>query len=148
MEKQKKEIEDAERRLAELRKKYDDAVKENKALGRELVRLPGKFTEVARENRRLAQATADRHYNLGVFYARNGQHERAVAELEETLRIMPDYAYALYNLGHIYAKYLVDKEKSVKYFREYLKVSPDAADKDLVRRYIVTWETWTSGEGE
>lgn len=137
-----REMEEYGKHITALQGKNIGIAAEKNALARELAHLPGKFTKIARENNRLARATADRHYNLGVFYAKNGEHQRAVAEFEETLRIRPGYPYALYNLGHIYATYLLDKEKSIEYFREYLKVSPDARDKDLVRKYIVTWETW------
>lgn len=129
-----------ENRLKETQAKYTAENKERKALGRELTRLPGKFGDIARENERLARVAADRHYNLGVFYSRNAEYRRAVAEFEEALKIKPDHAYALYNLGHIYATYVVDRKKAILHFKEYLKVAPTAKDRDLVLKYIITWE--------
>ncbi len=144
LEKQKGDAEqkfgEYENRLKETQEKYAAESKERKALGQELTRLPGKFGDIARENARLARTAADRHYNLGVFYSKNAEYRRAVAEFEEALRIKPDHAYALYNLGHIYATYIVDRKKAILHFKEYLKVSPTAKDRDLVLKYIITWE--------
>ena len=42
--------------------------------------------------------------NLGVQYAALGQYERARTALEMTLRLQPDNAAALENLGDVYAK--------------------------------------------
>lgn len=142
-----KEIKGYQDRLQKLQEEHAKEVKEKDALGQELANLPKAFTRMASESGRFTRGAADRHYNLGVFYAKNGEYRRAVAEFEEALRIKPHHAYALYNLGHLYAMHMVDRQKSVHYFREYLKVSPDAKDRDLVRRYILSWEPMTRKGG-
>ena len=42
---------------------------------------------------------ATAHYNLGTLMAVRGQMDRAIAEFETAVRLMPDYADAYYALG-------------------------------------------------
>ena len=106
-----------------------------------MANLPKKLAEETRKSGKIIKGASDRHYNTGVFYAKKGEYRRARAEFKEALKINPDHAFALYNLGQIYSTHLVDKEKAVYYFGEYLRVCPDAGDKDLVREYIITWKS-------
>ncbi len=136
-----REITGYRNRLEGLEEKYASEVKEKKALGRELTYLPKKLADATRKSGKIIKGASDRHYNTGVFYAKKGEYRRARAEFEEALKINPEHAFALYNLGHLYATRLVDRNKAVYYFGEYLRVCPDAKDKDLVRKYIVTWKS-------
>jgi len=104
--------------------------------------LPGKFAELAGQNKRLIDDTADMHYNLGVFYTNNHEYKRAVQEFGKALKIRPNDAGANYNLGYIYAEYLVDRPKAIKFFKDYLTFAPDAKDAEWVRKYILTWQSW------
>jgi tetratricopeptide (TPR) repeat protein len=135
-----------QRQYNELRKKYTEAVAVNKQLDKKLSELPQKFAEIARENKLLLKETALMHYNLGVFYTGEGQHRRAIAEFEKALELNPDDVYAYFNLGYIYAEYLVDRKKAVDYFRKYLRLAGvDDKDVDWVKKYILTWQAWEGG---
>ena len=48
---------------------------------------------------RLTQETAEEHYAAGLTHLENGEYELAVAELELTLRLVPDYQDAEEKLG-------------------------------------------------
>lgn len=138
--KSEKDIAKSRNRLEKMQKKYAVEVKEKKSLGRELARLPKKMAGAAEVSSRMVRGAANRHYNAGVFYTKKSEYRRALAEFEEAVRIKPDHAYALYNIGHLYSTHMVNREKAVRYFSEYLRVSPSAKDRDLVRRYILAWK--------
>jgi tetratricopeptide (TPR) repeat protein len=129
-------------RLAKLEEQNQDLKRENEILEKEGRALPGKFAELAGQNKRLIDDTADMHYNLGVFYTNNHEYKRAVQEFEKALKIRPSDAGASYNLGYIYAEYLVDRPKAIKFFKDYLTFAPDAKDAEWVRNYILTWQSW------
>lgn len=129
--------------LKEARDKYDKALKKNRALEKKAEQLPRRFTELARQNKILTKETALMHYNLGVFYTKNKEYSRAVAEFEKAIELNPDEPSAHYNLGYIYAEYLVDRPKAISSFRKFLSlVKSDDKDVDWVKKYILTWETW------
>ena len=52
-----------------------------------------------RDRDRLTQETAEEHYAAGLAHLENGEYELAVAELELTLRLVPDYQDATERLG-------------------------------------------------
>ena len=132
-----------QRQYTELRKKYDEAFEANKKLEKKLTELPPKFAEIARENKLLLKETALMHYNLGVFYTGQGQYKRAISEFEKALELNPEDVYAYFNLGYIYAEYMVDRKKSIDYFRKYLRLAGKGdKDVDWVKRYILTWQAW------
>ena len=150
LEKAKTKLEDKlailEDQVTELDNKNDELEKENKHLGKEARTFPQKFAELARQNKKLIEQSADRHYNLGVFYVKNKEYKQAIEEFNKVLEIKPQHAYAHYNLGYIYAEYLVDRKKAIEYFKSYLTYAPDAKDADWVRKYILTWQTWYGKE--
>ena len=57
-----------------------------------------------RDRVRLTQETAEQHYAAGLAYLENGEYELAVAELELTLRLVPDYRDAQDKLSEAKAK--------------------------------------------
>ncbi|HTZ11169.1 MAG TPA: tetratricopeptide repeat protein [Candidatus Margulisiibacteriota bacterium] len=129
-------------RVNELAKNYAEAVKKNKDLEERVMHLPSKFAEVARQNKVLIKRTANMHYNLGVFYTHQKEYARATAEFEKAVELTPDDAYSHFNLGYIYAEYLVNRPKAIEHFREYLRnVRKDDKDADWVKKYIITWES-------
>jgi tetratricopeptide (TPR) repeat protein len=88
------------------------------------------------------------HYNLGVFYMREKNYPRAIAEFEKALELTPDDAYAHFNLGYIYAEYVVNRPKAIEHFRNYLRLAKKGdKDVDWVKKYIISWETW-QGKGK
>jgi tetratricopeptide (TPR) repeat protein len=142
-EKTKFRIDELNRRIAEDGKKLKEATNKNKALGRELKNMPKKFAEIARQNKLLVKETGEMHYNMGVFYTKNQEYERAINEFEKAVDINNDNAYAYFNLGYIYAEYLVNRKKAIENFRLYLQVSK-GSDKDTnwVKKYLLTWDTY------
>ncbi len=131
------------KKLSDLESKYNQLTSRNKALENELKYLPRKFSEISRQNRKLLKETAEMHYNLGVFYAKNKEYKRAIAEFVKALDINPEDAYAHFNLGYIYAEYLIDRQKAIDHFRHFLRLA-EGSDKDIdwVRKYLLTWETY------
>ena len=129
--------------LKDYRRNYSDALKKNKKLEQEARNIPAKFSEIARQNKVLIRQTAEMHYNLGVFYTKNKEYERAIAEFEKVVEIDPNDSYAHFNLGYIYAEYLVNRKKAIKHFRHYLGLAKsDDKDIDWVKKYLLTWETY------
>jgi chromosome segregation ATPase len=137
------EREQLSKQLEELKENYAQALKKNRGLEQEIKNTPTKFTEIARQNKILIKETAKMHYNLGVFYTRNKEYNRAIAEFEKVVEITPEDTYAHFNLGYIYAEYLLNRKKAVEHFRYFLRLArSDDKDVDWVRRYLLTWETY------
>lgn len=138
----KQEVELMQDEVDAFEKQYEEIRKENKYLAKEAQTFPKKFADLARHNRKLVKETADMHYNLGVSNIRSKEYERAIKEFEKVLELKPQDAYANYNLGYIYAEHIIDREKAIRYFQNYLAYAPDARDANWVRKYILTWQTW------
>lgn len=137
------QIEIYRRQNRDYKKDLDDALAKNRELEKKAQELPPRFAELARENKVLIKETALMHYNLGVFYTKNKEYARAVAEFEKAIELNPDDPYAHYNVGYIYAEYLVDRPKAIENFRKFLGlVKTDDKDVDWVKKYILTWQTW------
>jgi Tol biopolymer transport system component/outer membrane protein assembly factor BamD (BamD/ComL family) len=66
------------------------------------------------ERRRLTQETAEEHYAAGLAHLENGEYELAVAELELTLRLVPDYREAEEKLSEAKAKLEVQATPTVE----------------------------------
>jgi len=139
----KEEIKQLTEKVDRFNKDYAEAVKKNKDLERQIIDSPTKFAELARQNKLLIKQTANMHYNLGVFYMQQREYSRAAAELEKAVELTPDDAYAHFNLGYIYAEYLVNRQKAIEHFRQYLRhCKKEDKDTDWVKKYILTWESW------
>jgi tetratricopeptide (TPR) repeat protein len=137
------QIEVYRKQVIEFKKYYESAMVKNRQLEKKVDQLPVKFAEMARENKVLIKETALMHYNLGVFYTKNKEFARSVAEFEKAIELNPDDPYAYFNLGYIYAEYIVDRPKAVSNFRKYLGLlKTDDKDADWVKKYILTWQTW------
>jgi tetratricopeptide (TPR) repeat protein len=137
------DLKTANEKLAKFSKDYSEAVKKNKALEESALKLPAKFAEIARQNKVLIKQTANTHYNLGVFYTKSKEYSRAAAEFEKAIELVPEDAYSHFNLGYIYAEYLVDRARAIEHFRQYLRLAKtDDKDVDWVKNYILTWQTW------
>lgn len=122
---------------------YAEAVRKNKAFEQEIRAMPGKFVEVSRQNKVLLKQTAGMHYNMGVFYTKHKEYDRAAAEFAKALEINPNDAYAHFNLGYIYAEYLINRHKAMDHFRHFLRLAKgDDPDVNWARKYLLTWETY------
>ena len=134
-------------KLIEYKENYAEAVKKNKGLEEEVEKWPKKFTEVARQNKKLIKEGAERHYNLGVFYTKNKEYKRAAVEFEKSLETNPDSAETYFNLGYIYAEYLGNQQKAMKNFKHFLSLAKgDDKDINWVKRYLLMWQTFEGKE--
>ncbi len=133
--------------LKQYKTNYAEAIKKNKAFEQDVKNMPQRFSELARQNKKLIKDTAQMHYNMGVFYTKNKEYSRATSEFEKAVEINPDDAAAHFNLGYIYAEYMVDRAKAVDNFRHYLRLAKKG-DKDVewVKKYILTWQTYGGKE--
>lgn len=139
--------EELRRQIESLNINYAQALNKNRALEEKVVQTPKKFAEIARQNKALIKQTSNMHYNLGVFYTKNKEYSRAVAEFEEAVKLRPDDAYCHFNLGYIYAEYLVNRPKAIEHFRHYLRLAKkEDKDMDWVKKYIITWQAWGGKE--
>ncbi len=78
-----------------------------------------------------------RYYNnLGEIYRREGKYKKAEIYFKKALSLYPGYAVAHYNLGILFDQALDKPELAVYHYKEYLKLSPDAPDREKVRRWI------------
>jgi tetratricopeptide (TPR) repeat protein len=129
--------------IKEHKKRYETALARNRALEKKAEQMPVRFAEISRQNKTLLKETALMHYNLGVFYSKNKEYTRAMAEFEKSIELNPDDAAAYFNLGYICAEYLVNRPKAIEYFRKFLSlVKTEDKDVDWVKKYILTWQTW------
>jgi chromosome segregation ATPase len=125
---------------------YLEIKQQNRYLEQEASEFPKRFTDLARHNRKLVKETADMHFNLGVSFIKSQEYERAIREFNQVIELKPDDADAYYNLGYIYAEHLVDRPMAVQHFKDYLAHAKDAKDRDWVKQYIFTWQTWYGKE--
>ena len=132
--------------LIDMEQKYAELKKQNRSIMRDSSEFPRKIADLARQNKRLIEQTADMHYNSGVFFVKNKEYKQAIQEFEKVLELRPTDPQSNYNLGYIYAKPLLDREKAIKYFKNYITYAPDAQDIEWVRKYIYTWQTWYGNE--
>ena len=140
------ELDTYKKDLTDVQEDYLGMKQENRYLSQQASEFPKKFTDLARHNRKLVKETADMHYNLGVSFIKSQEYERAVKEFTQVIELKPDDAEAHYNLGYIYAEHLVDRPTAIKHFKDYLAYAKDAADRDWVKQYIFTWQTWYGKE--
>ncbi|KPK97831.1 MAG: hypothetical protein AMJ95_07135 [Omnitrophica WOR_2 bacterium SM23_72] len=142
-----KEAAELKKKLEKLQKDYASLREKNKTLQRSYLEAPGKFAELARQNQALIKQTANMHYNLGVFYTKNKQYSRAIAEFEKAVELNPQDAHAHFNLGYIYAQYVENRSRAVEHFRKYINYA-DKNDKDMnwVKSYILTWSSYEGKE--
>jgi chromosome segregation ATPase len=139
----KQENEKLASKLNQMNKDYSELVRKNNEFAKKVGDAPAKLVELARQNRILIKRTSNMHYNLGVFYTNQKDYSRAVAEFEKALELTPDDPYVHFNLGYIYAEYMVNRPKAMEHFRQYLRYAKsDDKDVDWVKKYILTWQTF------
>lgn len=61
----------------------------------------------------LAPTDAKVDYNLSLLYSRNGQQDKAIAEMQHTIKLKPDYRDAYYALALLLHQAAVDKNNKV-----------------------------------
>jgi len=140
------ELESTQKDIELMEQEYVEMKQENRYLAQQASEFPKKFTDLARHNHKLVKDTADMHYNLGVSFIKSQEYDRAIKEFNQVIELKPEDAEAHYNLGYIYAEHLVDRSTAIKYFKDYLAYAKDAQDRDWVKKYIFTWQTWYGKE--
>lgn len=100
------------------------------------------------ENRKLKQESqelkellrtlaADYSSRLGDAYIQAELFEEAIKAYENSLTFNPNNPNAEYNLGVLFSSaYRNDKNKSVEHYRNYLRLRPDAPDRDEIEKII------------
>ncbi|MDD5595510.1 MAG: tetratricopeptide repeat protein [Candidatus Omnitrophica bacterium] len=76
------------------------------------------------------------HYNLAVAFTQSKLFDEAIDSYEKSLSFDPTNADAHYNLGLLYTSARGNPEKALQHYQEYLKLKPDAEDKDEVMGWI------------
>jgi tetratricopeptide (TPR) repeat protein len=84
----------------------------------------------------LKQERARHHYNLGVIYTQSKSYDEALREFLKSLSLEPNNPEAHYNLGLLYGNIKEDSTKAAIHFNKYLKLKPNAADKEEVASWI------------
>ena len=94
-----------------------------------------------------ATRVAKRHYVSGEKLFALGKFDQALEEYEQAFEAepLPDF---LYNIGQCYRN-LDDLEQAIFSFKKYLKLAPDASDRDKVEKLIDELEEKQArGEGK
>ena len=147
IEEEKEKVRVMSLKIQELENKYKESVKTNKAFHKKVKDVPKKFSVIARQNEMLLRETATMHYNLGVFYTKNKEYEKAIVEYKKALAIRPNDANAYFNLGYIYAERFNDRDKAIDCFRSFLRLAHnDDTDIEWAKKYLLTWETFKGNQ--
>lgn len=75
------------------------------------------------------------YYQLGFYYQENNQLSLAVSTYNLLLSMIPDYTFAIYNLGYINLVYLQRYESAVEYFTQVIGLDPGQYDAFYNRGY-------------
>jgi tetratricopeptide (TPR) repeat protein len=74
-------------------------------------------------------------YNLGTNYFNSGKYEDAVKCYQKAVEKQPTYTDGLYQLGLTYLT-LQKKTESIAAFESYLKIDPDSARAEQVKKFL------------
>ena len=66
----------------------------------------------------------------------NGEYEDAVANYEKYLKVNPDSAKTHYKLAELYLDNIDDPFYAIYHFRQFLKLTPNSPDRDLIEKWI------------
>jgi tetratricopeptide (TPR) repeat protein len=80
-------------------------------------------------------ATVDEDLEVGTFYLHKGDTDAAIPRFEDAIRQKPNLARPRLLLAEAYEK-KGDKSTAVKYYKEYLRVFPKAADAKKIQSKI------------
>ncbi|KKR76065.1 MAG: hypothetical protein UU21_C0019G0008 [Candidatus Levybacteria bacterium GW2011_GWA2_40_8] len=107
-----------------------------------------KALEAMKKVHELGPTEASISYNLGVLYGQNGEVEKAVKELERTVRLKPDYRDAWYALGIFYHELAINDAGQIQ-DKEIQKKAEDALnyilkniniDDETVLQTLESWQ--------
>jgi tetratricopeptide (TPR) repeat protein len=78
---------------------------------------------------------AEQDIEVGTFYMHKGDTDAAIARFEDAIRLRPNFAKPRILIAEIYEK-RGDKTSALQFYKEYLKVFPDAPDSAKVKKKI------------
>lgn len=78
---------------------------------------------------------AEKDIEVGTFYMHKGDLDAAIPRLEEAASLRPNYGKPRLLLAELYEK-KKDPNSALKYYREYLKVYPNAPDAKKIQKKI------------
>ncbi|MFH1837847.1 MAG: tetratricopeptide repeat protein [Candidatus Omnitrophota bacterium] len=111
-------------------------------LEKETRRVPSDLRKISLHNQELTKQLADTHYNLGVYFCRQGEFRRAMEEYKQVLEIRPQDTDAMYNLAVIYAEHETDRDKAIELFERYITIDNKSTNAQWAKNYIMKWEAW------
>ncbi len=131
----------ARRTIIELSSQNKSLSSENNSLKKRIARIPQSMAELAQLKKQLKKEKTLFHYNLGVFYTRQGDYKKAVESFNKVIAVNPQDADVHYNLGVLYSEYLNDNKKAIEHFKDYLNLAPNDPDSDKARKYLLLQES-------
>jgi tetratricopeptide (TPR) repeat protein len=78
---------------------------------------------------------AEQDIEVGTYYMHKGDMDAAIARFEDAIQLKPNFAKPRLLLAEIYEK-KHDKQNALQYYKEYLKVFPNASDAQKIRKKI------------
>jgi tetratricopeptide (TPR) repeat protein len=78
---------------------------------------------------------AQQDLDVGTFYMHKGDIDAAISRFEDAIRLRANFAKPRLLLAEAYEK-KGDKSEAIRYYKEYLKVLPDAPDAKKVQQKI------------
>jgi tetratricopeptide (TPR) repeat protein len=78
---------------------------------------------------------AQQDIDVGTFYMHKGDMDAAISRFEDAIRLRTNFAKPRLLLAEAYEK-KGDKAEAIRYYKEYLKVLPDAPDAKKVQQKI------------
>lgn len=78
---------------------------------------------------------AQQDIDVGTFYMHKGDIDAAISRFEDAIRLRANFAKPRFLLAEAYEK-KGDKSEAIRYYKEYLKVLPDAPDAKKVQKKI------------
>ena len=78
---------------------------------------------------------AEQDIDVGMFYMHKGDTDAAITRFEHAAGLRPNYAKPRLLLAEAYEK-KHDPDTALKYYKEYLKVYPDAPDAKKIQKKI------------
>lgn len=127
--------------ITELRAEKEALTQSNEELTKQVQDAPKRFRDMANENQKMLKETAQMHYNLGVFFSKNRNFDRALKEFKRALDFNPDDPKVHYNLGYLYAEQFDHQEDAMFYFNRFLEIDPKSKEANEVRSYLMVRES-------
>lgn len=74
--------------------------------------------------------------NLGVIYYMNGNTKKAEEAFRRVIELKPDFSRVYKNIGILYEVGIKKRGVAIRYYKMYLKYSPNAIDRKAVKLWI------------